>query len=255
VCLAVPAVVRNTRCMGMGMGMKHVVVGLVCMAGCAQSESDDEPAASETGETSNGMTASSATSASTTSATTTSTSDAETTIGTTAMETTDGETTVGTTTMETTDGESTETTTGGEEGVIQACGLADPCAQYNWQCTATSPGECADIEYDENLLCALETLVAGAPAQLTVYFNGYLRGEAEWLDVAILGDGDGLQQYSIQNPDSLAMYYTDPEHCTLRETSWFEACIADDGDEQQHADCMNPYRWFEDDCVPATTCP
>lgn len=156
--------------------------------------------------------------------------------------------------------ESVATTETGSTGAtmepISACGLAAPCEGFRWQCSAWDPDTCEDVAYGDALVCMLGALAAGDEAQLNINFNGLKDGEDEWLDIASPGGGaPAVRQYGIDNADGSGVYYNDPQVCTLRPAAFFEACLADDGGAAQHAECMDPYEWFEDDCVETTACP
>jgi len=157
-----------------------------------------------------------------------------------------------TTTM---DMESTTETTGGEQGVVESCGLPEPCDGFTWQCDPSQPIDCVETPFDEALTCQLQGLVAGEPARFHVRFNGYLSGEVDWLDIGIRDDGVAVRQYAMESPRDLETYWDPPEECTLRPTEFFEACLADDGGMDMHAACMDPYQWFEGDCTQPATCP
>lgn len=148
------------------------------------------------------------------------------------------------------------TETGDGAARIADCGLAAPCEGFRWQCSADEPESCEGVEYGDALVCMLGALAAGDEVQLNIDFNGLKEGEDEWLDIASPGGGaQAVRQYGIDNADGSGVYYDEPQVCTLRPAAFFEACLVDDGGAAQHAECMDPYAWFEDDCVEATACP
>jgi len=218
--------------------MRAVVV-CVLAAGCGGSEGNsDGPTGSSDGST---------TGSSGVATTESSTSVASVDASTTGLDTTDGTTTI--------DESTTDSTTGGEAGIVESCGLPEPCPAFDWQCDPSQAVNCAETPYGEALVCALQTLAAGDQAQLHVGFNGYLTGESDWLDIAILGGGGALRQYGMQSPRSLETDWEPPEQCTLRASEWFEACLVDDGGAEMHAACMDPYQWFEGECAGRAMCP
>jgi hypothetical protein len=150
--------------------------------------------------------------------------------------------------------DSADSTTGGEGGIAANCGYPDPCDGFQWQCNPQPNGDCAEGPYDAALVCILQRLAAGEQAQLYVSFNGYLSGEVDWIDIATFGDGSALRQYAMESPRDLETYFDPTELCTLRPAEYFEACLADEGDFDQHVACMNPYEWFEDDCITEELC-
>lgn len=139
-------------------------------------------------------------------------------------------------------------------GVVEACGRPTPCAELGWQCDALQDAEgCVGVAYSDALVCMLETMAAGEPAQLKVNFGGYVTGEVEWVDVAVYGADAAVYQHGTEDPTTYDVYWDSVEQCTPRPPEFFEACLADAGDAQQHAACMNPYEWFEG-CSEATAC-
>lgn len=146
--------------------------------------------------------------------------------------------------------ETTGTTTAEDEDIVAACGLPEPCPRIVAQC-APEHQDC-EGPFLAGMLCALSTLAAGSPAYLDYFFNGYLTGEEDWLDIAILGDGTAIRQYGSEAPYT---EYGPPERCTLRPSEWFEACLAEPTDVEQRIECNYAYAWFEDDCTPTPTCP
>lgn len=166
----------------------------------------------------------------------------------------DGATAEGTTTEDPEETQGTDDSTGEPpvEPVVEACGLATPCSQYLFACNPINSDDCATVPYPEGLVCALETLAAGEQAELHANFNGTVTGEVEWLDIAVYGPEAALYQYTFQSWDS-AVDVEPARRCSPKPAAWFEACLADAGDDAQHIACMNPYEWFEG-CTEATQC-
>jgi hypothetical protein len=137
----------------------------------------------------------------------------------------------------------------GDDSVVAACGLPEPCEGYNAYCRFGSDySGCGDDPYPEPLVCMLEALAVGEPAQLHVSV-----GELEeWLDIAVYGPDAALYQYGIEYSD-YTIHHTPPQQCSPKPAEWFQACLADAGDEAQHIACMNPYEWFEG-CVETAQC-
>lgn len=157
---------------------------------------------------------------------------------------------------ESTSGGATESTTGEppDDGVVEACGLPEPCSQYLFECNPINGvDECAGTPYPDGLVCMLETLAAGEQAQLYVNFNGLVTGEVEWIDIAVYGPDAALYQHGLEDPLDFSVYWDPAQQCTPRPAEWFEACLADMGDDAQHIACMNPYEWFEG-CSEAMAC-
>lgn len=154
------------------------------------------------------------------------------------------------------EGEAGDGTAGGpsDGGVVEACGLPEPCERYTFPCNPINGADdCADDPYPEALVCMLETLAAGEQAQLYVSFNGMVTGEVEWVDAAVYAADAALYQHGLEDPGDFSIYWDPAQQCTPRPAAWFEACLADAGDDAQHIACMNPYEWFEG-CSEATAC-
>jgi hypothetical protein len=167
-----------------------------------------------------------------------------------------GDTTVGDGAEATTTGADTGTGTTAADtagGVISTCGLPTTCGQRVWPCAANHPGSCADVPYDDALVCALQQMAAGAQLQHYIEFNGYLTGEVDWLDIAVYDATSAVSQYGIEDSLSYEHTFDPPQRCTPKPAAWFEACLADEGDEAEHAACMDERAWF-DDCVETDMC-
>jgi hypothetical protein len=131
-------------------------------------------------------------------------------------------------------------------GVVEACGRPMPCPQYVFSCNPINGvDDCASAPYPEGLVCMLETLAAGEQAQLYVDFSGIVSGEVEWIDIAVYGADAALYQRGLEDPGNFDVYWDPAQQCTPKPRDFFEACLADDGDDAQHIACMNPYEWFE----------
>lgn len=142
---------------------------------------------------------------------------------------------------------------GADGAVVEACGLPMPCPQYYFACNPINgEDDCASVPYPEGLVCALETLAAGERAQLHVDFGGAVTGEVEWIDIAVYGSEDALYQYTFEAWD-FSVTRDPAQRCAPKPAEWFQACLADAGDEAQHIACMNPYEWFEG-CTETTQC-
>jgi hypothetical protein len=130
--------------------------------------------------------------------------------------------------------------------VVAACGLPMACSQYN-ACPVENGG-CADEPYPEPLVCMLDVLAAGEPAQLYVSVGPL----EEWIDIAVYGPDSALYQYGFEGSDYVISHSL-AQRCAPKPAAWFEACLADAGTDEEHVACMNPYEWFEG-CTEATQC-
>lgn len=137
---------------------------------------------------------------------------------------------------------------GADGSVVEACGLPVACERYNACRFEDEYGGCADEPYPEPLVCMLEVLAAGEPAQLDVSVGPL----EEWIDIAVYGRDAALYQYGIEYSD-YTISHMPAQRCSPKPAAWFEACLADAGDDAQHVACMNPYEWFEG-CTEATQC-
>lgn len=134
-------------------------------------------------------------------------------------------------------------------GLVAACGLPMPCQGYNALCRFGDDfSGCGDEPYPEPLVCMLEVLAAGEPAQLYVSV-----GEIEeWLDIGVYGPDAAIYQRGTEGADYV-VFYGPAQQCTPKPAEWFEACLADTGDAAQHIACMDPSEWLEG-CSQATAC-
>ena len=138
---------------------------------------------------------------------------------------------------------------GGEPSLLGLCDAPMPCDAFS-----VDPGT-SDEAANALLGCALDkvidSLAHGGAAELT---SSECDIGCSGVDLLVVGDGTAYRQSWTSNiAEGVAASYEMLEHCTLKPSSFFEACV---GQPWTTDSCPNWSEWVTD-CTPADTaqCP
>lgn len=145
---------------------------------------------------------------------------------------------------------------------LSGCGEEDDAKRYGAfeaMGTCELPNPCGDVSvYDDAAVsCAMSTLLAAAPARLSVE-SSFTGDERLLWDAFLLGDGTALVAYrevfngADQNWDDPLDYGWDElVRCDLTDAGFYAACPSGDPSDA----CRDPNQWWTGCVAAEPTCP